>query len=126
MSEPAVAIVGIGLHPFGRHEGVSGLEMGAHAVRLALQDAGLRWSDVQFAAGGSSSSGNADTMVADLGATGVPFLNVHNGCATGGLALVSGYKALGSGPCRVGVVLRFGQHPLGAFSPRAPGRFLSA
>jgi acetyl-CoA acetyltransferase len=118
VSEPAVAIVGIGLHPFGRHEGVSGLEMGAHAVRLALQDAGLRWSDVQFAAGGSSSSGNADTMVADLGATGLTFLNVHNGCATGGSALVSVHNALVSGACDVGVVVGFDKHPRGAFSER--------
>jgi acetyl-CoA acetyltransferase len=116
VSEPAVAIVGIGLHPFGRHDGVSGLEMGAHAVRLALQDAGLRWSDVQFAAGGSSSSGNADTMVADLGATGVPFVNVHNGCATGGSALVSVYNALVAGACDVGVVVGFDKHPRGAFA----------
>jgi acetyl-CoA C-acetyltransferase len=116
VSEPAVAIVGIGLHPFGRHDGVSGLEMGAHAVRLALRDAGLRWSDVQFAAGGSSSSGNADTMVADLGATGLTFLNVHNGCATGGSALVSVYNALLSGACDVGVVVGFDKHPRGAFA----------
>jgi acetyl-CoA C-acetyltransferase len=116
VNEPAVAIVGIGLHPFGRHDGVSGLEMGAHAVRLALTDAGLRWGDVQFAAGGSSSSGNADTMVADLGATGLTFLNVHNGCATGGSALVSVYNALVSGACDVGVVVGFDKHPRGAFA----------
>jgi acetyl-CoA C-acetyltransferase len=118
MSRPSIAIVGIGLHPFGRHAGVTGLEMGAHAVRFALQDAGLRWSDVQFAAGGSSSSGNADTMVADLGATGLPFLNVHNGCATGGSALVSVYNALTSGACDVGLVVGFDKHPRGAFTER--------
>jgi len=30
-----VAIVGIGMHPFGRHDGVSGMEQGAIAVRAA-------------------------------------------------------------------------------------------
>ena len=30
-----VAIVGIGMHPFGRHEGVTGMEQGAYAVREA-------------------------------------------------------------------------------------------
>jgi acetyl-CoA C-acetyltransferase len=118
VSDPAVAIVGIGLHPFGRHDGVSGLQMGAHAVRLALQDAELAWGDVQFAAGGSSSSGNADTMVADLGATGLAFLNVHNGCATGGSALVSVHNALVSGACDVGLVVGFDKHPRGAFAER--------
>ena len=35
-----VAIVGIGMHEFGRHEGVSGMEQGAIAVRRALADEG--------------------------------------------------------------------------------------
>ena len=35
-----VAIVGIGMHPFGRTEGVSGMEQGVVAVRRALADAG--------------------------------------------------------------------------------------
>ena len=29
-----VAIVGIGMHPFGRHEGVTGMEQGAVAIQL--------------------------------------------------------------------------------------------
>jgi len=36
-----VAIVGIGIHPFGRHPGVSGLAQGAYAARQALADAGI-------------------------------------------------------------------------------------
>jgi hypothetical protein len=31
-----VAIVGIGLHPFGRFDGVSGQDMGLFAIRQAL------------------------------------------------------------------------------------------
>src|SRR5260221_640311 len=56
MQDPGVAIVGIGLHPFGRHPGLSGLEMGAQAARMALEDARLSWSDIQFAAGGSAAA----------------------------------------------------------------------
>ena len=40
-----VAIVGIGIHPFGRHPGVSGLDQGASAAREALADAGVGWTD---------------------------------------------------------------------------------
>ena len=36
-----VAIVGIGMHPFGRHDGVSGRQQGAYAARAALADAGI-------------------------------------------------------------------------------------
>ena len=112
---PEIAIVGAGIHPFGRHESVSGLAMGVHAVRLALADAGVAWPDIQFAYGGSEDAGNADTMVADLGPTGLPFVNVKNGCATGGSSLVSAVRALESGAHELGLVVGFDKHPRGAF-----------
>lgn len=82
-----VAIVGIGMHEFGRTDGVSGMEQGAIAVRRALADAGTSWENVQFAYGGSREAGSPDTMVSMLGLTGLQFINVANGCATGGSAL---------------------------------------
>ena len=89
--------------------------MGAHAVRAALADAGIAWADVQFAYGGSEDGGNADTMVTELGPTGLPFTNVKNGCATGGSALVAAVRALQSGAYEIGVVVGFDKHPRGAF-----------
>jgi acetyl-CoA C-acetyltransferase len=112
---PEVAIVGAGVHLFGRHDGVSGLAMGVHAARAALADAGVAWADVQFAYGGSEDAGNADTMVSDLGPTGLPFVNVRNGCATGGSSLVSALQALAAGAYEVGLVVGFDKHPRGAF-----------
>ena len=92
-----VGIIGLGIHPFGRHPGVSGLEMAAAAARAALADACVAWDDVDFAVGGSDAAGNADTMVSILGLTGVPFINVKNGCATGGSALTTAHAMLDSG-----------------------------
>ena len=112
-----VAVVGLGIHAFGRHPGVSGLEMAAHAVRAALADAGIGWEQVDFAAGGSDSAGNADTMVSVLGLTGVPFINVKNGCATGGSALSTAHAMLLAGSAEVAVVVGFDKHPPGAFNP---------
>jgi acetyl-CoA C-acetyltransferase len=112
----SVAIIGVGLHPFGRHDGVSGLEMGAAAARAALHDAGLGWREMEFAVGGSHDAGNADTLVAELGPTGLPFTNVHNGCATGGSSLLMALHALESGAHRVGLVVGFDKHPRGAFA----------
>ncbi len=111
-----VAIIGIGIHPFGRSDGVSGLEQGAFAVRQALKDCGLEWSDMQFAYGGSSAAGNADSLVNSLGLTGLQFINVANGCATGGSALQSAYMAIKSGMFDVGVAVGFDKHPRGAFA----------
>jgi len=110
-----IAVIGAGIHPFGRHDGVSGLAMGVHAVRAALADAGIAWSDVEVAYGGSEDAGNADTMVADLGPTGLPFVNIRNGCATGGSSLVAAVRALESGAADVAVVVGFDKHPRGAF-----------
>ena len=112
-----VAVVGLGIHAFGRHPGVSGLEMAAHAIRAALADAGIGWEQVDFAAGGSDSAGNADTMVSVLGLTGVPFINVKNGCATGGSALSTAHAMLLAGSAEVAVVVGFDKHPPGAFNP---------
>ena len=116
MSED-VAIVGLGIHPFGRHPGVTGLEMAARATRSALADAGIGWEQVDFAAGGSDSAGNADTTVSVLGLTGVPFINVKNGCATGGSALTTAHAMLAAGSADIALVVGFDKHPPGAFNP---------
>ena len=68
-----VAIIGIGLHRFGRSPDMSGMQQGASAVRAALADAGLSWADMQFAYGGSQDAGNADALVNELG----PQLECH-------------------------------------------------
>ncbi len=111
-----VCIVGIGIHPFGRTDGVSGLDQGVNAVRHALGDAGIEWGDVQFAYGGSDSAGNPDTMVERLGLTGVQFINVRNGCAAGGSSLFSTQMAIKSGEFEIGMAVGFDKHPRGAFN----------
>ncbi len=118
MSSEEIAIVGAGIHPFGRHEGVTGLDMAVAAARAALADAGVTWAQIGFAAGGSDSAGNADTMVARLGLTGVPFINVKNGCATGGSALTTAHAMLAAQAAELALVVGFDKHPRGAFDPR--------
>ncbi|HCV24286.1 MAG TPA: acetyl-CoA acetyltransferase [Candidatus Latescibacteria bacterium] len=115
MSE--VVIVGIGMHEFGRHEGISGMEQGVVAVRRALADSGLAWQDMQFAFGGSKSAGAADLMVSKLGLTGLQFINVMNGCATGGSALFSAWNSIKSGMFDLGIAIGFDKHERGAFRP---------
>ncbi len=111
-----VCIVGIGIHSFGRTEGRSGRDQGVFAVRQALADAGIDWAAIQFGYGGSSSAGNADLIVNELGLTSVPIINVSNGCATGGSALGSAYSAIASGEFDIGLAVGFDKHPRGAFN----------
>ena len=110
-----VAIIGIGMHEFGRHDGVSGMDQGVVAVRRALADAGLSWDQIEFAFGGSKDAGAADGMVSKLGLTGLQFINVANGCATGGSALFSAYNSIKSGMFDIGMAVGFDKHERGAF-----------
>jgi len=112
-----ICIVGIGIHPFGRTPARSGLEQGVFAVRAALADAGVDWPQIHFAFGGSDASGNADTMIDKLGLTGIPFVNVKNGCATGGSALAAAVTTITSGEADLGLAVGFDKHPRGAFDP---------
>lgn len=118
-----VAVVGIGIHPFGRTPSRSGLQQGAFAARQALKDAGVSWRDMQFAFGGSASSGNADALANELGLTGIPFINAANGCATGGSSLICACNAIRSGEHDIGLVAGFDKHERGAFNadPEALG-----
>jgi acetyl-CoA acetyltransferase len=114
----AVYIVGAGIHPFGRTDGMTGLDMGIAAVRSAMADAGTDWSHVQGAFGGSDASGNADTMIGRLGLTGISFINVKNGCATGGSALALAASGVSAGEFDMTLAVGFDKHPRGAFDPR--------
>lgn len=114
-----VCIIGIGIHQFGRTTGRSGRDQGVFAVRQALGDAGVEWRDIQFAFGGSSAAGAADLMVNELGLTGLPFVNVANGCATGGSALAAARAAIASGEFELGLAVGFDKHDRGAFDPKA-------
>ena len=125
VSADDVAIVGIGMHAFGRHEGVSGMQMGAAAVRSACADAGVSWEDIQFAFGGSAAAGAPDTMVSQLGLTGLQFINVANGCATGGSALFSVVNTIKAGMAELGIAIGFDKHERGAFRVNTKGAGLS-
>jgi len=111
-----VYIIGAGIHPFGRTDHRSGRDQGVYAVRQALDDAGLEWSDIQCAYGGSAASGAADIMVNELGLTGLPFINVANGCATGGSSLASAQYAVASGAYDLALATGFDKHDRGAFN----------
>jgi len=114
-----VHIVGAGIHPFGRHDGRTGLDLGVFAIQQALADAGLDWAQMQFGFGGSYAAGSADSVLPRMGLTGIQFINVANGCATGGSALLSGYWAIKSGEFDLGIVVGFDKHPRGAFGFKA-------
>jgi acetyl-CoA acetyltransferase len=111
-----IAIIGVGLHPFGRHDHLSAIDMGVKAARLAMADAGVRWPDIQVGYAGSLSVMMPETMVKFLGLTGIPFSKLFNGCATGGNLLLNVINAIRAGQADVGIAIGLDKHPKGAFS----------
>jgi acetyl-CoA acetyltransferase len=111
-----VAIIGVGLHPFGRFPGKSAFDMGADAIRAALHDAGVGWDDIQIAFGGSVEASNTDAIVNRVGLSGVPFHNVNNGCATAATALSMTANAIRAGQADMGIAVGMDKHPPGAFT----------
>jgi acetyl-CoA acetyltransferase len=94
-----VRIRGVGLHPFGRFDGVSGTDMGAVAVRAALAEAGFGVRQVEAAFCGTAYGGVAagHRVLGGLAGTGIPIIDVEAGCASGGAALQLGAASIASG-----------------------------
>ena len=115
-TDPA-SIIGVGIYPHGRHPGVTARSMALTAIEQALSDAGVSWRDIDFAAGGSFMSGEEpDSLVAELGLTGIHFMNVRNACATGATALWSASSAIRTGAADLALVVGYDKHPRGAFN----------
>ena len=111
-----VAVIGVGLHPFGRFDGKSAMEMGADAIHAALADAGVRWQDVQFGVGGSYEVSNPDAVTRLVGLTGIPFTNVFNACATAATATQVCADTIRLGKYDIGIAIGIDKHPRGAFT----------
>lgn len=110
-----VAIVGVGLHPFGRYPDRSALEMGAVAVRRALKDAGADWNKVQSLYAGSLEVSNPEAITAQLGMTGIPARSALNGCATGNTLMTLAARDIELGQSDLAVAVGLDKHPRGAF-----------
>jgi len=110
-----VAIIGVGLHPFGRFGDKTPMEMAVEAVNMALDDAGVPWGEVGFASGGSMSVKGPDTINRYLGLTGIQFANVSNACATSASAIQACAESISQGKSGISVAYGMDKHPRGAF-----------
>lgn len=99
-----VAVVGLGMHPWGKFAEKSVQQLCRVAVDAALKDAGVAWRDIEAVAAASSrfSGGrgwglNGNDVIDDMGATGIPVYNLSAGCAAGGNAFNVGTMLVASG-----------------------------
>ncbi|CAB4964597.1 MAG: thiolase family protein [Actinobacteria bacterium] len=116
-----VYLVGGSRTSFGRFEG-DDQDLAEQAVRGALGDCGLAWGDVEFAAGGTNGETKPDNLVSRMGLTGIPFVTVKNGCATGAVALGTARNGLIAEQREIACVVGYDNHARGAFSA-SPARY---
>ncbi len=114
-STPDIAIIGVGLHPFGRYEDRSALEMGAVAISRALRDAGVNFSDVDSLYAGSLEVANPEAITGLVGMTGIPARATLSGCATGNSLLTLAARDVALGEAEIAVGVGLDKHPRGAF-----------
>jgi acetyl-CoA acetyltransferase len=83
-----VYVVGIGLHPYQKPSKTPYTALGIHAIRAAVKDARLKWSDVESAYTGTATTamGMSRLMYRHMGATGIPMAQIENASASGSTA----------------------------------------
>ena len=99
-----VAVLGVGMHPWGKFKDISITDLSRAAVVAALKDADIAWPEIEAVSAASSrfSGGkgwglNGNDVVEDMGSTGIPVYNLSAGCAAGGNAFNIGYTLVASG-----------------------------
>lgn len=111
-----VMVLGVGVHPFGRFDGKSFEDLGQEAVKTALKDAGdMPWTDVQSAFCGTmhGGTGAGHRVLARVGLTGIPIVNVETGCASGSSAFILAYQQVAAGVCDVAIAIGVEKMPRG-------------
>src|SRR3954453_17010051 len=103
-----VQVAGVGMHPFGRFDGLTTTDMGVVAGRTALAEAGVGRGGFQAAFCGTAYAGVAagHKVLGALGMTGMPIVDVEAGCASGSAALMLAAAAIRAG--QYDTVLVFG------------------
>jgi acetyl-CoA acetyltransferase len=127
MGDHDVALLGAGMHPWGKW-GRNFVEYGIAAALAALEDAGLEWSDIQFVSGADTIRNgypgyvSGATFAQALGWQGAPVASSYAACASGATALNAARAQILSGLCDVALVVGADTTPKGFLAPTAGER----
>jgi acetyl-CoA C-acetyltransferase len=113
-----VYILGIGIHPFGRFD-TSYEDIGSHAAAAALQDANLKWRDIQTAYLSRMylPATSGARVLRRLGSTDISIVDIEAACASGGAALRQAVLAIRAGEADLAMVLGVEKMPRGFMDP---------
>jgi acetyl-CoA acetyltransferase len=108
-----VAVLGVGMHPFGKFLNKSLSDLAIVAIGAALRDANVSAKDIQVAYLGNSIGGlitgqegiRAQTILGHSGFGGIPMVNVENACATASTAFRGVWLEVASGLYDVGLAV---------------------
>jgi acetyl-CoA acetyltransferase len=127
MTTKEVAVLGVGMHPWGKW-GRNFVEYGVAAARAALTDAGVEWREIEFVAGGDTMRNGYPGYVAGatfaqaLGWSGAQIASSYGACATGAQAIQSARAQILAGLCDVALVVGADAAPKGFFAPQKGDR----
>jgi acetyl-CoA acetyltransferase len=122
-----VAVLGVGMHPWGKW-GRNFVEYGVAAAQDALRDAGIAWSDVDFVSGADTMRNgypgyvSGATFAQALGWTGARVASSYAACASGVTALEAARTRILAGLCDVALVVGADTTPKGFLAPNAGDR----
>ena len=128
MSTHDVAVLGVGMHPWGKW-GRNFVEYGVHAARAALADAEVDWQDVDLVVGGETVRNGYGGYVAGatfaqaLGWNGATVATSYAACATGAQALDTARARILAGLSEVALVVGADTTPKGFLAPNAGERW---
>jgi acetyl-CoA C-acetyltransferase len=114
-----LAIIGVGMHKFGRFGDKPFVKMGQEATRMALKDAGVDIRDIQAAYLSSMylPATSGVRVLRPMGCHGIPVCDVEAACASGGVALRQAMLAIESGTAKMALVLGVEKMPRGFMDP---------
>ena len=128
MKRNDVAVLGVGMHPWGKW-GKPFTEYGVHAARAALADSGVAWADVDLVVGGETVRNGYGGYVAGatfaqaLGWNGARVATSYAACATGAQALDTARARILAGMSEVALVVGADTTPKGFLAPNAGERW---
>lgn len=114
-----IVVAGVGMTPFvkpGQNEPYT--VMGAKAINMALEDAGIDYDKIQQAYAGYvyGDSTCGQRVLYEVGMSGIPIVNVNNNCSTGSSALFLARQAVAAGVVDCALAVGFEQMTPGALA----------
>jgi acetyl-CoA acetyltransferase len=113
-----VYVLGTGLAKFGKRDDLWFEELGREAAEAALADSSIQRTQIELAYCGHAFGGRVagQRILAQLGLSGIPTINVENACTSGATAFHLAYQAIAHGEAELVLAIGMDQMEKGLIS----------